>query len=126
MSESLPAPVRVLVVDDYHDCADSLAMLLRMQGYDVLVAYGGQAALEAAVSYQPDVAFLDLGMPGMSGWEVARRLRHLGLRVAKLVALSAYDDPDDFGRSQAAGFDHHLVKPVDPARLLKLIAARPG
>jgi signal transduction histidine kinase/ActR/RegA family two-component response regulator len=105
---------RVLVVDDRVDSAESLAILLRMAGHDVRTAYTGPTALEAAVAHLPDVVLLDIGLPGLNGYEVARRLRqdprHKGVR---LVALTGYGDDADRLLAQEAGFDRHLVKPVD-------------
>jgi PAS domain S-box-containing protein len=114
---------RVLVVDDNVDAADSLAMLLRLGGHEVQVAHGGPAALEMVNDYRPEIAFLDIGMPGMDGYEVARRLREQpGLEGAVLVALTGWGQDEDKRRSNEAGFNQHLVKPVDPATLEKLLA----
>jgi signal transduction histidine kinase len=114
---------RVLVVDDNKDAAESLAMLLSMNGHEVCTAYGGAAGLEQAVSFKPNVIVLDLGMPGMDGYEVARRVRQLpGGRAIVLVALTGWGQEEDRHRTQEAGFDFHLVKPVDPATLEELLA----
>jgi PAS domain S-box-containing protein len=113
---------RVLVVDDNQDAADSLAMLLQLSGQEVVVAYDATMALASADEFQPTLAFLDIGMPGMDGYELARRLRQRpGVQGAVLVALTGWGRPEDRGRSEQAGFDHHLVKPVDPAELMKLL-----
>lgn len=115
--------LRVLVVDDNVDQADSAAMLLRLAGHEVLVAYSGPTALQAAVEYQPNLVMLDLGLPDMNGYEVARRLRqHPRLQGARLVAMSGYGQDSDRDRSRGAGFDLHLVKPVGPQELQEILA----
>jgi signal transduction histidine kinase len=103
---------RVLIVDDNQDAADSLSMLLQIQGHDVQTAYGAQDALDRAAAFDADVVLLDIGLPMMNGFEVARRLRASG-NPARLVALSGYGQPQDIRRTRNAGFDAHLVKPVD-------------
>ena len=114
---------RVLVVDDNVDAADSLAMLLRLEGQDVNVVYDGVAALEIARSKPPRVAFFDLGMPVMDGYELARRFRaNAALRDATLVALTGWGQPEDRQRAVDAGFDHHLVKPVGLDALRRLLS----
>jgi PAS domain S-box-containing protein len=113
---------RVLVVDDNTDAADSIAILLGAAGHDVRVAYSANSALQTAVEYQPEIVLLDLGLPGMDGYEVARRLRQRAeLRDTKLVALTGYGQDADRQRSQEAGFDYHLVKPVDSGTLQELL-----
>jgi PAS domain S-box-containing protein len=105
---------RVLVVDDSADAADSLAMLLELEGHEVVTAYSGSAALEVAERVHPEVAFIDIGLPQMDGYEVARRLRASDSgRMMRLVALTGYGQPDDRDEARRAGFDHHLVKPPD-------------
>jgi PAS domain S-box-containing protein len=105
---------RVLVVDDSADAADSLAMLLELEGHDVSTAYTAAAALEKAERLQPEIAFIDIGLPQMDGYEVARRLRASErCRAIRLVALTGYGQPDDRDQARRAGFDHHLVKPAD-------------
>jgi CheY-like chemotaxis protein len=122
-----PQPLRVLVVDDCPDAADSQAILLQLRGYEVRVAYGGSAALEVARSFLPRVVLCDLGMPVMDGCAVAVRLREaLAGRPLLLIALTAYDDPDDHDRTRAAGFRHHLVKPADPGEVERLVASWRG
>lgn len=118
MSQSSPAPRRVLVVDDNEDAAESLAALLRIFGHDVSVALDGEHALALAAELQPDVVLLDLGMPRMDGHEVARRMRAQpwGTRM-RIIALSGFGDGSDRARSRDAGCDDHLVKPVSPADL---------
>jgi PAS domain S-box-containing protein len=114
-----PAPRhRVLVVDDNRDSADSLATLLRLVGNDVRTAYDGRQALEVAAQYQPEMVLLDIGLPGLNGYEVARQLRtERGYGRPVLTALTGYSSEEDRRRSLAAGFDHHMVKPVDFASL---------
>jgi PAS domain S-box-containing protein len=122
--QAQPSPRRrVLVVDDNVDAANSLAMLLRLGGHEVQVAHGGPAALEMVKVYRPEIIFLDIGMPGMDGYEVARRLREQpSLEHAVLVALTGWGQEEDKRRSNEAGFNQHLVKPVAPATLEKLLA----
>jgi two-component system CheB/CheR fusion protein len=117
-------PRMILVVDDNHDSADSLGMLLEALGAEVQVAHGGIEALEAYGSFQPDVVLLDIGMPGMDGYEVARRIRASagGGRIL-LVAVSGWGKEEDRRRARAAGFDHHLTKPADFGSLQALLAA---
>jgi CheY-like chemotaxis protein/two-component sensor histidine kinase len=112
---------RVLIVDDNEDAADTCATLLEMSGYDVRVAYTPEAALAELAGFQPDVAILDIGLPGMSGYELARELKSRG-HVGKLVALTGYGQAADMAASKAAGFDAHLTKPVMPADLTDLVA----
>jgi two-component system CheB/CheR fusion protein len=112
------------VVDDSVDGSESLAMLLRLGGHAVRVVHDGAAALAAAQAERPDVVLLDIGLPGMDGYEVARRLRQTsGLNGVLLVALTGWGQDEDRRRSREAGFDHHLVKPVDPEGLLAVLAA---
>ena len=104
---------RVLVVDDNVDAAQSLGLLLEMSGHAVYLAYDGPSALQAAIDYRPDVALLDIGLPGLDGFEVAQRIRHQAtLTGMVLVALTGYGQDTDRQRSQDAGFDFHLVKPA--------------
>jgi CheY-like chemotaxis protein len=121
--ESPPSGHRLLVVDDNEDAAHSLAMLLRLQGHEVRVAHDGPSALEVATSYRPDLVFLDIGMPGMDGYEVARRLRKTpGLEKTVLAALTGWGQQEDRRRTAEAGFNHHLVKPPEPQALERLLA----
>jgi signal transduction histidine kinase len=121
-----PAPgggLRLLVVDDNVDAAETLAALLEMDGHAVSVAYDGPSALERAVAEQPEVMILDIGLPGMDGIELARRLRAVPeLQGAVLMALTGYGQQADRARSAEAGFDHHLVKPADPQQIGELLA----
>jgi signal transduction histidine kinase/DNA-binding response OmpR family regulator len=117
---------RVLLVEDNPDGAETLSTLLRLAGHEVRVASDGPAAVAAAAEYRPDVAVVDIGLPGMDGYEVARRLRaDPATRRAVLVAATGYGRDDDRRRAAEAGFDHHMVKPVDPAALARVVAAAP-
>ena len=114
---------RLLVVDDNQDAADSLAMLLRLQGHEVRVAYSGMAALEMTKTYTPDVVFMDIGMPGMDGYEAARRIREQpGLGKVVLAALTGWGQQEDRRRTAEAGFNHHLVKPPEPKAVESVLA----
>jgi signal transduction histidine kinase len=117
------ALLRVMIVDDNRDAADSLSMLLQFEGRRTLCAYSGEQALQDVVAFDPHIVLLDIGLPGLDGYEVARRLKAMspGLRV---VALSGYSQAEDQQRSAAAGCDAHLVKPVDLGAL-KGVFARP-
>jgi CheY-like chemotaxis protein len=113
---------RLLVVDDNKDAAESMSMLLEMWGHDVAYACDGPSALETAEQWQPQAVFLDIGLPGMDGYEVAERLRELPhAKDAVLIAITGYGQEDDRVRSRRAGIDHHLVKPVAPDALRSLI-----
>ena len=110
--------LRTLVVDDNHDAAESLAMLLSLDGHEVQAVFTAEDALERAHSFRPQVMLLDIGLPGMDGFEVARRVRALeGGSQIRLVALTGYGQNEDRQRALAAGFDEHLVKPVEPDKL---------
>jgi CheY-like chemotaxis protein len=115
---------RVLVVDDNRDAADSLGILLRFSGVEVHVAHDGSAALEAMRAFSPEIVILDLGMPGMDGYDVARRIRQqLKYKDVVLIALTGWGQPEDRKRSNEAGFDHHLVKPVELGALQALLTS---
>jgi CheY-like chemotaxis protein len=115
-------PNRVLVVDDNHDAADSTALLLRVCGFEAHSCYTGLDALQEAQVYRPHICLLDLNMPGMDGDELALRLREQARRRRLvLVALTAMSGEECSRRIQAAGFDLHLVKPVDPFKLVELV-----
>ncbi|MEA3181834.1 MAG: hypothetical protein QOI59_5357, partial [Gammaproteobacteria bacterium] len=118
---------RVLIVDDNVDAADSLALVLELDGHVTKTGYSAQDALELAVSFEPDVMLLDIGLPEMDGYEVARRVRAFGRPAdIKLIALTGYGQGDDLRRAQEAGFDDHLVKPVDFETLSRSLAGLPG
>jgi two-component system CheB/CheR fusion protein len=121
------APLRLLVVDDNRESANSLALLMKLTGHDVRVAYDGPAALELARTFQPQVVLQDLQMPGMSGYEVARCIREQpATRNVLLVALTGCGSDEDRRCCLAAGFDHHLVKPVDWSALQQVLSAPRG
>ncbi|HEV2704232.1 MAG TPA: ATP-binding protein [Steroidobacteraceae bacterium] len=121
---AIAARRRILVVDDNIDAADSLAMLLQLDGHEVEAAYGGAAAIEAVQRWQPQMIFLDIGLPEMDGYEVARRLRAQHPPTSlRLIALTGYGQQEDVERSYAAGFNDHLVKPVSAEALEAILAA---
>jgi CheY-like chemotaxis protein len=112
---------RVLVVDDNEDAVRSLAILLELSGYEVRLAKDGYEALDVAQQFNPHAVVLDIGLPGMNGYETARKLRERSDRSMLLVALSGYGQDRDRERSREAGFDHHLLKPVDVDALQKVL-----
>ncbi|HEX5270043.1 MAG TPA: response regulator [Gemmataceae bacterium] len=113
-------------MDDNCDAAESLALLLKALGHEATTAYDGPSAIEAARRVGPDLVLCDIGLPGLSGYKVAERLRTLpGFRDVRLVALTGFGTPDDRQRSRDAGFDDHLVKPVSPETLRKVLHALP-
>jgi signal transduction histidine kinase len=121
-SPMIRAPTRILVVDDNRDAADSLGTLLAILGADVRVEHDGPAALDVFSAYHPEVVFLDVGMPGMDGYEVARRIRQRPeAQDVRLIALTGWGQEQDRRNSVAAGFDHHLIKPADIAALHALL-----
>jgi len=131
-SEGPPMPSasgsrRVLVVDDNVDSAESMAVLLRLYGHDVRLAHDGEAALEEARSFRPDVMFLDIDLPKMDGYEVARRLRlEPAMGGLTLVAMTGYGQEEERRRTREAGFHSHLVKPVDFEMLQELLSSLPA
>ena len=119
---SAPAPKRVLVVDDNADAADTLALLIQAAGHDVAIAYDGPSALAEAARNRPDFVLLDIGLPGIDGYEVAERLRRdLGTRSVKIAALTGYGQQRDRARTEAADFDAHFVKPVELETVLDFL-----
>jgi CheY-like chemotaxis protein len=115
--------LRILVVDDYGDVGAMLSELLRGKGHDTRVANDGPTALQIAQRFKPDVAFLDIGLPVMNGYELARRLKALpGLAALRLIAITGHGQPADRQKAEAAGFSNHLVKPIDFDLLEKLLS----
>jgi two-component system, sensor histidine kinase len=127
-SETQPAPQatlqprKVLVVEDNADARDMMKMLLTLRGHDVHAAPDGSTGVKLALEIRPQVALVDIGLPGMDGYEVARNIRiHLGGEI-RLVAMTGYGLPEDRERAKDAGFDEHMVKPVEEAELMRVIA----
>jgi CheY-like chemotaxis protein len=118
---SLSAPCRVLVVDDSVDSAETIAELLRIWGHEVSTAHDGPQALAVAREKKPEVILLDIGLPEMDGYEVARQLRAESLGGRLLIALTGYSGDSDRELVKQAGFDRHMIKPVDPEALQKLL-----
>lgn len=126
MSPTTVAPRRVLIVEDSIDLAESLEMALTMDGHEVQIAHDGATALHLAPRFQPDVILLDIGLPVMDGYQVASRLRtELGMTDVVIAAVSGYGQEKDILRSQQAGINHHLVKPVSPEMLDQILAGAP-
>ncbi|MBP1148953.1 MULTISPECIES: PAS domain S-box protein [Methylocaldum] len=119
-----PPVLRVLVVDDNYDAAESMALLVKLWGHETRIVHDGRSAVDICQTYKPDVVLLDLGLPGMSGYEVAQHLRKEYGDSMTLFALTGYGQAEDRQRSAAAGFNHHLVKPIDPGILRTLLASR--
>jgi CheY-like chemotaxis protein/anti-sigma regulatory factor (Ser/Thr protein kinase) len=115
---------RVLIADDNRDAADSLAMLLRMEGHDVTVVHDGRQALATIDSVRPEIALLDIGMPELNGYEVARQVRQgpLGMRIT-LIAVTGWGQASDKARAAAAGFNQHLTKPIEPDALMQMLGS---
>ena len=115
---------RILVVDDNQDSATSLSMLLKLTGNETHTAYDGLEAVEAATTFRPDVVLLDIGLPKLNGYEAARKIREepWGKKMV-LVALTGWGQDEDRQKSREAGFNGHMVKPIDHAELMKLLAS---
>jgi CheY-like chemotaxis protein len=114
---------RILVVDDNADSAESLAMLLKISGNETQVAHDGLEAVEAAERFRPDVVLLDIGLPQLNGYDAARRIREQPWgKTMALIALTGWGQEEDRRRSKDAGFDAHLVKPVDYGALMEVLA----
>jgi two-component system CheB/CheR fusion protein len=114
--------LRLMVIDDNRDAAESMSMLFQLWGHEVECVYDGRAALDTAANFRPDAVFLDIGLPGMDGYEIAERLREIPqTNPMVLVAITGYGQDEDRRRSRDAGIDHHLVKPVAPDTLQKLL-----
>ena len=115
---------RILLADDNEDFATSLAMLLGAMGHEVRTAYDGLRAVETAIEFKPEFAFLDIGLPGLNGYDLARRLRELpSTKHIVLVAITGWGQEEDKQRALEAGFDRHLVKPIEPEHIYTIIAA---
>jgi CheY-like chemotaxis protein len=115
--------LRILIVDDNRDSADSLVMLLRLMGNDTRTAYDGQQGADVAAEFRPDVILLDIGLPKLDGYEACRRIREQSWgKTAVLIAVTGWGQAEDRRLSHEAGFDYHMVKPVDPQELMKLLA----
>jgi PAS domain S-box-containing protein len=118
---------RILIVDDNCDGTDSLAMLLKLLGHEVETAYDGEQGIQTAQQSRPNVVLLDLGMPRLNGFEACRRIRQTPWgKDLFLIALTGWGQDEDRRRTEAAGFDHHMTKPVDPAALMELLASLPS
>jgi CheY-like chemotaxis protein len=123
MTDFKAPPRRVLIVDDNEDAANSLALILQLGGHETASVYTAVDALQRAAAFRPEVVLLDIGLPGMDGYEVAQRMRELpGLRDIRLVAVTGYGRSDDRLRARDAGFDDHLTKPVEYAALERTLA----
>jgi PAS domain S-box-containing protein len=122
--EAASQRLRVLVADDNHDAAQTLSVLLELLGHEVRTAVDGQEAVDRAAAFRPDVVLLDIGMPRMDGYTAARRIREQ-VPGALLIAVTGWGRREDMREAAAAGFDHHLVKPVSPEQLVKLLASLP-
>jgi CheY-like chemotaxis protein len=112
---------RVLVVEDNRDCRETLCWLLRLSGFQVERARDGDEGVRKALAWRPEAAVVDIGLPLLDGYEVARRLRAGLDGLIVLIALTGYGQPEDRSRALAAGFDHHLTKPAKPGDLLRLL-----
>lgn len=119
-------PLRVLIADDDRDGAMTLSTLMQLDGYEVRTVHGGQEALDAAREFKPHVVLLDIGMPKITGYEAARRLRQrYGDDCPVLIAVTGWKQASDKILASLAGFDHHVAKPYEPAELLRLLAKLP-
>jgi CheY-like chemotaxis protein len=115
-------PSRILLVDDNRDLSESLATLLRLNGHDVAIASEGPSALQMVEKLRPDVALIDIGLPGMSGYQLAQHLRANGC-TTRLIAVTGYGGREERQRALDAGFDDHFVKPIEPAVLDHIICS---
>lgn len=119
-SRPIKAPVRVLVVDDVPDCADSLSLLLIASGYDVTVAYDGMKAIAAAREFLPDVCVVDICMPYLDGFGVVKEIKYFH-SSCRFIALTGYSTDERYGLRSPAGFDGFLIKPIDPNHLINFL-----
>ena len=125
-SPGMPSAGRsILIIEDHDDAREALRALLELEGHQVEAAASGPRGVEIARNSMPDIALVDIGLPEVDGYEVARRLRMLSGRRPYLIALTGYGQPDDVKRAYEAGFDAHLLKPVDPDALAKVLTAVP-
>lgn len=124
MTAAPPAERSILLVEDNDDARAALAALLELEGYVVEGAADGTAGIAVFRAKKPDIALIDIGLPGIDGYEVARQIRALGPPQPFLVALTGYSRPEDRQRAAEAGFDTHLVKPVDPTQLTAVLSRR--
>src|SRR5262245_12393649 len=116
--------LRVLIIEDHPDGADALRRLLELHGYPVRLAHTGSDGVREAQAWRPDVVLCDIGLPGLDGWEVARLLRgNPATAPFRLIAVTAYGSEEAVRQSQEAGFEQHLVKPVDPDELVRMLAS---
>ena len=123
---STPRRFRILVVDDNHDSALSLAMMLSIMGHETRTAHDGESAVETAENFLPEVVLLDIGLPKLNGYEVAQRIREQAWGAAMfLIAVTGWGQEEDRQRSSEVGLNVHMVKPVEPAALEKLLAELP-
>lgn len=114
---------RILIVDDNREAADALARLIGICGYETRTIYDGQQAVEAAADFNPDMALIDIGMPGLNGYEVAKQIRQQRANVHVIVvAVTGYAQPDDKRRAYESGFDLHVAKPMNVDKLNELLA----
>ena len=123
MQPSPDAPRRILVADDDLDTVETLSILLKRLGHEVMVTTEAEAVLPLADRHRPELILLDIGMPGLDGWQLARQLRrHLGHEAVRIVAVTGRTGREDFARSREAGFDAHVTKPVDLALVQSMLA----
>jgi CheY-like chemotaxis protein len=122
-SKRLTSNLRIEVVDDNHDSANSLGMMLRIMGNDIQIANDGEQAVRVAADFQPDVVLLDIGLPKLNGYEAAQQIREQpwGKKIV-LIALTGWGQAEDKRQANEAGFDLHMVKPVDPTSLISILA----
>jgi len=122
-----PRRFKILVVDDNHDSALSMAMMLQIMGHDTRTAHDGESAVATAETYLPEVVLLDIGLPKLNGYEVAQRIREKTWgQTMYLIAVTGWGQDEDRQRSSEVGLNLHMVKPVEPAALEKLLAAMPA
>ncbi len=115
----------ILIIEDHDDAREALRALLELEGHEVEAAASGPRGVEIARERHPDIALIDIGLPEVDGYEVARRLRTMTPARPYLIALTGYGQPDDIARARDAGFDAHLLKPVDPDALAKVLSTVP-